>query len=85
MSQTTEPLQGLAPGVVAVIDWEEATMYLDLYPEATRAGFLQAVSNLGAWGIELIDQDEAPVEEQEDGAVRYWLAPIETQEGEKWS
>lgn len=85
MSQTTEPLQELAPGIVAVIDWEEATMYLDLYPEATPYGIDEAIDALRSWGIEPIDQDEAAVEEQEDGAVRYWLAPIEVQTGEQWS
>lgn len=83
MSQTTEPLQELAPGVVAVIDWEEATMYLDIYPEADWLDL--PFARLGLLGVEVIDEDEASPEEQEDGAVRYWLAPIEIQEGEQWS
>ena len=85
MTRIEEPVQELAPGICAVIDWQGATMYLDCYPDATGSDLTKAFETLSEQGLEVLDEEEMPVEEQEDGATRYWLAPSETQWGEGWT
>jgi len=84
MTRSTEPVQELAPSICAVINWQGATMYLDCYPEATSSDLEGVFRTLAAQGIEALSEEDMPVEEQEDGALRWWLAPTEVQRGGMW-
>jgi hypothetical protein len=85
MTRIEEPVQELAPGICAVIDWQGATMYLDCYPDAAGSDLTKVFEMLRSeQGLEVLDEEDMPVEEQEDGAVRYWLAPVEIQRGSGW-